>query len=612
LRRVKQQLIINFKKKSMKKFIFLTIALFFSVCLFAQHSTIDLCKNKSLVTTKAQIQETQGTRAVIWSDDFSVASHWTIAHASGTTGDWVIGTGVPSGSYPIPGIASTTAANGFALFDSDLLCSGNQVGNLSTASSISCTGHANVQLQFQEMYDRWYDSTFVYVSNNGTTWTKFPVNKTFANDQTSANPTLVSVNISSAAGNKATVWIRFTFYSPTAMGANAGCGYSWMIDDVKLQDVPANDLTAGKSILDFDGMSHYDAVPVVLLGVATYSNIVQNNGTAAQTNVIMHVDINSSAITAQSTAVASMAASAIDTLKAVPTIPSTVATYGAKLYVSQTQTDANPADNVGDSVYFDLTTNEYFRTFGLTKILTPYSFGTGAPATKGMEYGANYHFNVAQEVDTVYAYIYSSTANAQIKAKLYNVNTSTGARTVVDSSAIITLPAIPYTSANFVAFPLVTKYTTAAASVLSATVALECVIANHDTIAIGADGAFPGNAALAGLAYLYASSAWGWHSVAGTVPMVGLYVQDVTTGLNEGSLSNLSIYPNPANNQLNIINGSAIGKVKMINAVGQIVFESNINTGRYTINTSDFEKGMYILQIENEKGITVKKVIICR
>jgi len=63
---------------------------------------------------------------------------------------------------------------------------------------------------------------------------------------------------------------------------------------------------------------------------------------------------------------------------------------------------------------------------------------------------------------------------------------------------------------------------------------------------------------------------------------------------------------------LNIITTSAIGKVKMINEVGQIVFENNINSNTFNINTSNFEKGMYVLRIENEKGIITKKVIICR
>src|ERR1043165_6380325 len=74
------------------------------------------------------------TQSIIWSDDFSNASNWVISNDVGSTDDWVIGTNGPSGAYMIPAITSTTAANGFALYDSDLMCSGNQIGNLTTAN----------------------------------------------------------------------------------------------------------------------------------------------------------------------------------------------------------------------------------------------------------------------------------------------------------------------------------------------------------------------------------------------------------------------------------------------------------------------------------------------
>ncbi|HOH84692.1 MAG TPA: hypothetical protein PLI16_08790, partial [Bacteroidales bacterium] len=157
----------------MRKFTLLSVMLMFCVSVFAQNASMDLKKYKSQIKPQAAKPTLDQAKAVIWQNDFSVPANWTIAHNTGTTGDWVIGTGGPSGSYAIDPIASTTAANGFALFDSDLLCSGNQIANITTATSFSCAGHPNVKLSFQEMYRRYYDSTFVYVSNNGTTWTKF-------------------------------------------------------------------------------------------------------------------------------------------------------------------------------------------------------------------------------------------------------------------------------------------------------------------------------------------------------------------------------------------------------------------------------------------------------
>ncbi|MDD2345354.1 MAG: hypothetical protein PHY85_04335, partial [Bacteroidales bacterium] len=64
-------------------------------------------------------------------------------------------------------IASTTAANGFALFDSDFLCSGNQNAYLSSFS-FGCSAYPNVHIQFETFYRRYHeDGVFVQVSNNG-------------------------------------------------------------------------------------------------------------------------------------------------------------------------------------------------------------------------------------------------------------------------------------------------------------------------------------------------------------------------------------------------------------------------------------------------------------
>lgn len=184
--------------------------------------------------------ETPPPSTAFWSDDFSNPANWTISNQAGNSDNWVIGTTPPSGSFAIPVIASTTAANGFALFDSDLLCSGNQIADLTTANSISTIGHSVVQLQFQQYYRRFDDSCIVFVSIDGTTWTAFPVNYTLANnDFVSANPEIVNIDITSVAANQATVWLRWEFYSPSTFVGPAGapgCAYAWMIDDVNLSE----------------------------------------------------------------------------------------------------------------------------------------------------------------------------------------------------------------------------------------------------------------------------------------------------------------------------------------------------------------------------------------
>ncbi|HPB25462.1 MAG TPA: T9SS type A sorting domain-containing protein [Bacteroidales bacterium] len=599
----------------MRKFTLLSVMLMFCVSVFAQNASMDLKKYKSQIKPQAAKPTLDQAKAVIWQNDFSVPANWTIAHNTGTTGDWVIGTGGPSGSYAIDPIASTTAANGFALFDSDLLCSGNQIANITTATSFSCAGHPNVKLSFQEMYRRYYDSTFVYVSNNGTTWTKFAVNQTFANNTFSENPAVVNVNISSVAGDQATVWIRFTFYSPSSMGTNAGCGYSWMIDDVVVSDLLANDIAAAKTFLDVDGSGagYYEVVPYSQMGTIYYGEVVENNGSAAQTNVALAVNINNGAVTTNSTPLASLAPNGRDTLWASALInaPGTPTFYDASLSVSQTETDVNPADNLGDSVSFLAYPNYFSRTQDFDSYLTPYSFGTSAPAITGMEYGANYVFKNADQIDSISVIIYKNVGNTSITAKLYTI-TGSNVHTLVGQSAAHAITPADSLPA-YITLGLTTPYSVAAGTAVCATIAMTVNIAANDTIFVGSDDDFVANAAVAGAAYLNVNNTWGWYSITGLVPIADLITYNPTTGINETETDiNFSVYPNPASEVLNVVSESNMISMKVMNALGQEVVSKTPDSKKITINTSDFISGIYFVQVQTTTGMSTRKVIISK
>ena len=312
-------------------------------------------KNNSIIQAKGAIlQETSSNRALIWSDDFAVDTNWTISNSSSNNDNWVIGTGVPSGTFPIPGIASTTAANGFALFDSDLLCSGNQNAHLRTADPIDCSAHPGVVLKFQSSYRKFDDSIFVEVSTNGTTWTKFPINASFTNNQSSTNPQLVSINITSVAGGQAAVWIRFTFFSTTAdFGTTGGCAYAWMVDDVSLEDAPDFDLK-----LQTTYSTEYGRVPLEQVLPFSFSGFISNEGGSNQNSVALKATVNAT-LFSDSSAIDTINAGQTDSLFIVNTFtPSAVGTLNVVMTAESNEIDANPTDNtksfsvlVTDSIY---------------------------------------------------------------------------------------------------------------------------------------------------------------------------------------------------------------------------------------------------------------------
>ena len=100
-----------------------SFALVMLSCVVAQAQS-----NVAPAARKVQYQEFQNRtngaasadRDIIWQDDFSNASNWIIAHDGTFDSDFEIGTGlVSAGQYGTPAIESTTAANGYAMYNSD-------------------------------------------------------------------------------------------------------------------------------------------------------------------------------------------------------------------------------------------------------------------------------------------------------------------------------------------------------------------------------------------------------------------------------------------------------------------------------------------------------------
>ena len=80
------------------------------------------------------------------------------------------------------------------------------------------------------------------------------------------------------------------------------------------------------------------------------------------------------------------------------------------------------------------------------------------------------------------------------------------------------------------------------------------------------------------------------------------------TSINDFT-SNLtaSLYPNPATDLVNIKTNFEISNVKVVNYVGQVVFNQDVNQMNFQINTSNYGSGMYFVQIENLDGVVITK-----
>lgn len=88
-----------------------------------------------------------------------------------------------------------------------------------------------------------------------------------------------------------------------------------------------------------------------------------------------------------------------------------------------------------------------------------------------------------------------------------------------------------------------------------------------------------------------------------------MIISEVEVGQNEITQNEIQIFPNPAKDQLNILD--AIGyKVSLVSNLGKEVYSIEIEKENQTININHLEPGIYCLRFENEEKEFVRKVVI--
>ena len=80
------------------------------------------------------------------------------------------------------------------------------------------------------------------------------------------------------------------------------------------------------------------------------------------------------------------------------------------------------------------------------------------------------------------------------------------------------------------------------------------------------------------------------------------YVPDTTTGMLEKPVEqvNISVYPNPVSDQLNIVlPGNADAIISITSLAGQVIYFSRLSTIKTSIDVSSLKPGMYIVSFQN-------------
>jgi len=84
----------------------------------------------------------------------------------------------------------------------------------------------------------------------------------------------------------------------------------------------------------------------------------------------------------------------------------------------------------------------------------------------------------------------------------------------------------------------------------------------------------------------------------------------VITSVPEFLQEATAVYPNPASDVVNITSDFEIELIRVYNHAGQIVTDQVINRKMYQLNTSEFNPGLYLFQIETTEGTITERIII--
>ena len=268
----------------MKKALLLSTALLLSGVAFAQKvqraAPNERCVDDSPARSMSQSEVAnyyQG-ETVIWSEDFAsgipttwmnygtavgvadLDAKWEYRGTTTTPSNAVGSRGAyagPAGTGQLP-IQSTTAANGFVVFDSDFLDNAGIAGNFCGTGALACAphvanletgvinllGHPTVDLLFTQYYRRFagaggvqtVPATYLdFSTDGGVTWSgNVTLNAGIAVNSATTRNSAIAVSIGQYVGNQANVKIRFRF---------DGDYYFWQMDDIKIISTPKNRMT---------------------------------------------------------------------------------------------------------------------------------------------------------------------------------------------------------------------------------------------------------------------------------------------------------------------------------------------------------------------------------
>ena len=596
--------------------------------------------NNELFTTSTN--NANSSMNIIWESDFTDPNDWLLDNNGQNGGAYGWSIDGTNDSWYFNNPISSTSGGNYAELSNGSASSGTQLLNMTYNMTMAqpidigaAIGSSNAILSFEEYGARFNDLQTVQISTDGVNFITIADNLSYqvlaqAGGSAYPNPSLREIQLSQyLQANTSTVWIRFSWttnYPNSATNPNVWITYGWYIDDVKIYEAPSNSITMYDEVIGgwwveymntggigqdytFNPLSQANANPYA------FEAVISNEGTVSQ-DVTMYAEVfdgNGNSVFSTSSNAVNLVASTQDTFVCSSFFtPANNDVYEIKMW--------SVADSLGlGSIY----------TYSDTAIKS--TVVTGPGTQWGNVYGKDYNqdfgyrkigsnLNSAESASTFHMYadevLYSvdahisdwSIVGAQVYAVLYEEDMASGDPILLDQTDDYSIQSgdvgnwltIPFNSPlDLIAGQ---SYRIAVGSYLT-----------PDSVGVNAsvgDGS-------------YSSQSWfdkddsngngspTWYSTS-FIPMLRM-------NFDPGSISAVSYvkqtifttYPNPTNGIFTIKLGEVANyDVTVNNVLGQTVFYTTANGINTNIDLSNFDKGVYTVELKDENAIYTEKIIV--
>ncbi len=591
-------------------------------------------RNAAKTTSTTLITEKFGSGT-----DSTLPTGWTTGSLAGS-GSWHWANKASTSTYSMGTMNSTTAANGWMIFDSDSMgtaCHCAPAGWLQSPAYV-CDTDTTVQLNFQNYYQSLYDSCVVWVSTDPsfTTYTRYPVriNNNLPPNGSTANPVLVQINITSAAALKPAVYIRFVYYDEAGQTG----GYSWMIDDMSLTKLHAYDAALAGSFMFVPDSPAYNSMifstPLSFIDSIYPIVRVSNSGGHTDSAVIITSNLynESSLVYSKRDTIVALSLNTRDSIIRFPAyFPVATGNYLGE-FIATFKGDSVVSDNRNTTVFSVTDT-----TWSINHGPATESFYLYKPGPAPLSYFRGTRFDVPPNCtgDTIsgFGVVFSSSSvptegNARVSVQLYSTRqnsttwtyegTSVAKPIILSDISTITTPVTDYFRIDPFSSGGVSKFVLQPGTTYAAVIQTDSVTTR---LLVNATAASP-EFAYTGYFGLYDTSsnngaptfspAHGT-GLPGAVPMVQLYFGnnpvDYTAVRNTSLLNKIGApYPVPADNSITFPITMALNAavtVTLTDVLGQLIRSQTVEAiGGHQMNITfqlnDLRDGIYIYSVEAE------------